>query len=183
MTRAVRIEPRVQLQAACMRFAHGKSERIVKRFGRTALLTGEILGPWLERGLVERVTSGTDMQNEGIESELARPIEQTNQLDLLRIYGQARPRRPVDIGDSGNPDATELADCRRRSTRDRRGRNQRRRGSAAGQPRESKGRHHSGRGHDVIEVLLLVNSRFKGQCRMGFSVRPRAEAESYLLGS
>src|SRR5687768_16955523 len=147
MTRAVRIEPRVQLQSACMRFAHRKSERIVKRFGRTALLTGEILGPWLERGLVERVTSRADMQNEGIESELARSIEQTNQLDLLRIYGQARPRWPVDIGDCGNPDATELADYGRRSIRGRRGRNQRRRGSAAGQPPESKGRHHSGRGH------------------------------------
>src|SRR5687767_7978441 len=90
MTRAVRIEPRVQLQAACMRLAHGKSERIVKRFGRTALLTGEILGPRLERRLVERVTSGTDMQNEGIETELARSIEQTDQLDLLRIDRQDR---------------------------------------------------------------------------------------------
>src|SRR5688572_25785030 len=110
MTRAVRIEPRMQLQTACMRFAHGKSERIVKRFGRTALLTREILGPWLERRLVERVASRTNMQNEGIEAELARSIQQTNQLDLLRIDRQARPRRPVDIGDSGNPDATELAD-------------------------------------------------------------------------
>src|SRR5688500_1198374 len=149
MTRTVRIEPRMQLQAACMRFAHGKSERIVKRFGRTALLTREILGPWLQRRLVERVASRTDVQNERIETELARSIEQTNQLDLLRIYGQARPRWPVDIGDCGNPDAAELTDYRRRSTRGRRGRNQRRGGSAAGQPRESKGRRHSGRGHDA----------------------------------
>src|SRR5688500_13356069 len=112
MARAVWIEPRMQLQTACMRFAHGKSEGIVERFGGTALITREILGPWLERRLVERVASRTDMQDEGIETELARSIEQTDKLDLLRIDRQARPRRPVDIGDSGNPDATELADYR-----------------------------------------------------------------------
>src|SRR5688500_5582151 len=91
MTGAVGIEPCMQLQAACMRFAHGKSERIPKRFGRTALLTREILGPWLERRLIERVASRTDMQNEGIETEVARSIELTDQLDLLRIDRQARP--------------------------------------------------------------------------------------------
>src|SRR5688500_11530650 len=145
MTRAVGIEPRMQLETACMRLAHGKSERIVKRLGRTALLTREILGPWLERRLVERVASWTDMQNEGIETELARSIEQTDQLDLLRIHRQAGPRGPVDIGDGGNPDTTELADDRRRS---RRGRNQRWTGSTAGQQRGSQGVHHPGRGHD-----------------------------------
>src|SRR5687767_6497359 len=165
MTRAVRIEPRMQLQTARMRFAHGKSERIVKRLGCTALLTREILRPWLERRLVERVASRTDMQNESIETELARSIEQTNQLDLLRIYGQARPRWPVDIGDCGNPDATELADYRRRSIRGRRGRNQRRRGSAAGQPRESKGPHHSGRGHDVIDSCEESWGLYAAICR------------------
>src|SRR6478672_8362121 len=99
MTRAVRIEPCMQLQPACMRFADGKLERIVKRFGRSSLLTAEILGPRLERGLVERVASRTHMQNECIETELARSIEQTNQLDLLRIDRQTGPRRPVDVGD------------------------------------------------------------------------------------
>src|SRR5687768_929307 len=122
MTSAVRVEPRVELQTACMRFAHGKLERIVKRLGRTALLAREILGPRLERRLVERVAGRTHMQNEGIETELARSIEQTDQLDLLRIDRQAGPRWPVDIGDGGNPDTTELADDRRRS---RRGRNHR----------------------------------------------------------
>src|SRR5687768_18557471 len=114
MTSAVRIEPRMQLQTACMRFAHGELERIVKRLGRTALLTREILRPWLERRLVERVASWTDMQNEGIETELARSIEQTDQLDLLRIDRQARPRGPVDIGDGGNPDEIGRASWRER---------------------------------------------------------------------
>src|SRR5688572_12671467 len=135
MTRAVRIEPRMQLQTASMRFAHRELEGIVKRFGRSALFTREILGPRLERRLVKRVSSRTHMQDEGIETELARSIEETDQLGLLRIDRQTGPRGPVDIGDGGNPDTTELADDRRRSTR---GRNQSRRGSTAGQPRGSK---------------------------------------------
>src|SRR5688500_17555644 len=148
MTRAVRIEPRMQLQTACMRFAHRELERIVKRFGRTALLTREILGPRLERGLVERVASRTHMQNEGIETELARSIELTDQLDLLRIDRQAGPRGPVDIRDGGNPHATELADDRRRSNPGR-GRNQR--WGTAGQACGSQRGHDPRRGYDVVD--------------------------------
>src|SRR5690606_39411240 len=67
MPRAVRIEPRMQLEAARMRLANRELERIVPGVRRTALLTGQVRRPRLQLRRVQRIRSRTHVQHDGVQ--------------------------------------------------------------------------------------------------------------------
>src|SRR5450759_1795804 len=108
MTRAVGIEPRVQLQTAPMRFIDRELERIVVRVRGASHLTRQILRPRLVRRWVKGIGSRPNLENHGVESELHGAVEDVEQLLLLLPRRQPRFRRPVDILDRRYPDASEF---------------------------------------------------------------------------
>src|SRR5438046_10670980 len=83
MSRAIWIEPGVELESAVVRFSYGESKRIPIWIGRLSHLAGEILGPRLQLRIVERIRRWTNLENYGVEVECGRAVEYCDQLVLL----------------------------------------------------------------------------------------------------
>ena len=103
MARAIGIEPGVKLEAALMSLLHRQREGIVERRRRTPHLPGEILGPGLDPRSIEGISRRPHLQENGVQPQLLRTVQQRQQLGLLLLRGQAGPRRPVDVLHRRNP--------------------------------------------------------------------------------
>src|SRR5262249_35914119 len=93
----------------------GELQWVVVRAGRLAEGAAEVLGPRLEFGGVQGVGHRPHLENDRVQFQLDTAVEQGEQLGLLAVGGEPFLRGPVDVGDGGDPDATELA--RRRGRR------------------------------------------------------------------
>ena len=68
--RAIRVEPRVQLESALVRLLDRERERIVVRLAARGPATPvRYCGPRLVRRVVQRVGRGTNLQDDGVEIE------------------------------------------------------------------------------------------------------------------
>ena len=112
--RAVRVEPRVQLQAALVRLLDGEGQRIVERLRRLAHRAGEILRPGLDAGGIERVAGGPDLEDDGVQLELDGPVEHGHQFRFLLLGAQRLLGGPIDVRDRRDPGAAEFPQRRRR---------------------------------------------------------------------
>jgi hypothetical protein len=73
--RAVRVKPRVKFESARVSFRNGECKRVVKRLRSFAELACEIIRPRFEIGFVKCVASGADLENDGVEFEVKRVVE------------------------------------------------------------------------------------------------------------
>src|SRR5690606_19387033 len=64
-----------------------------------------------------RVRGGPDLEDDGVEAEIARCVEDADQLLLRLLRRQTGLRWPVDVVHRGDPDAAELAHDLRRLDR------------------------------------------------------------------
>ena len=113
VSRAIRIEPRMQLEIARMRFRDRERERIPERHRRAPLCPRKILRPRFDFRRVQRVGRRTNLKQHRVELERGRAVEECNELGLLFGRGQRALGGPVDIGDRRHPDATKFARQRR----------------------------------------------------------------------
>ena len=81
--RAERIAPRVQLQPARVRFGDREGERVIFRLWTNARLSAQKRGPGNALGRVERVSRQAHVQDDGVEANRLRVIEQRGQLGPL----------------------------------------------------------------------------------------------------
>ena len=109
ITSTIRIEPRVQLEAALVRFSHGKGEWIPSWFRRPTLPPRQVLRPRFETRLIERIGAGTDLENDRVEMELDGLVQDREQLRLLCPAIEIGARWPVDVANSGDPRRAQLA--------------------------------------------------------------------------
>src|SRR5437667_7945091 len=114
MMRAVRIEPRVQLECALRRLGHREFERIVPRIRCLAHLTSQVFRPRLIGRRVQRVGSRTHLQDDRIQPESNCPIENSQQLVFLFLRRKSGLRGPVDVLDRCHPYTSEFASNWRR---------------------------------------------------------------------
>ena len=115
---AKRVEPRVQLDAARVRFLYGIGQRIVRRTRRLARLSGEKCRPRRVLRRIHRVAGEPDMEDQRVESDRRHVVEHRAQLGALRVRRQAGGRRPIAkpaIPDWRRPRRAKLARHRRRS--------------------------------------------------------------------
>src|SRR5690349_18705706 len=90
MVRAVRVEPRMELETTLVGLGDSELERIVPRIWRPTHSPGEILGPRLIWRGVQRVGRRPDLQNHRVQMEPRSPIEDSEQFVLLFLRRQAR---------------------------------------------------------------------------------------------
>src|ERR1700694_1696790 len=113
MTRAVRVEPRVQLEPSSVRFIDREFEWIIVRARCASHLARQVFRPRLVGRCVQRIGGWPYLQNHGVESELHRAIEHLEQLLLLLTRRQPRFRWPVNVLNGSYPSRSELAPNRR----------------------------------------------------------------------
>src|SRR5260370_26502574 len=111
---AKRIEPRMQLDAALVRLLHGEGEGIIEWPRRGAHPAGKDFRPRLVGRSIEGVAARPDLEDDCIELEEHREIEQRQQFGFLLFGGEARPRWPVDVLHCGHPQPAKFADWLRR---------------------------------------------------------------------
>ena len=88
MTRAVRIEPCMQLDAARMCLAHHEGQRIPRRQRCAALRAGEVDRPGLDRRRIHGVGRWSHLKDHRVHAQRLRAIEHRNQFLLLLRRGQ-----------------------------------------------------------------------------------------------
>src|SRR5207237_5873274 len=89
MARSIRVEPRVQLEAALVGFRDSELQRIVPRIRRPTHSSGEILRPRLVWRCVKCVGSGSNLQNYGIQPERSCAIQNAEELVFLVMRREA----------------------------------------------------------------------------------------------
>ena len=131
---AKRIEPSVQLDPALVRLFHREGERIIEWPRRGAHPARKDFRPRLVGRSIEGVAARPNLQDDRIELEQHREIEQRQQFGFLLFGGEAGLRWPVDVLHCGHPEPAKFADWLRwlevRRQIDRSGA----RGSATGDP-------------------------------------------------
>jgi len=114
MARAERIEPRVQLQPAFVRRANRERERIKKRLRRAPLRAGEIFRPRLERRGVKRIAHRPHLEQNRVEMQLRRAVEQRKQFRFLLRHRQPGLGRPINVRHRRQPRAAKFPRRQRR---------------------------------------------------------------------
>ena len=89
MAGSVGIEPGVHLETARMCFTDCDSERVVARID--ALMAGELRGPRSERRGIERIAAEPNVENDGIEPDRSRALDEGDELALLLFSNLSRP--------------------------------------------------------------------------------------------
>src|SRR5688572_18350099 len=89
-----------------MGFLDRELQRIVA--GRGALATREELRPRLLLGEIERVTGGANLEENGVQLQFRRTVEERAQLRLLRGLGQTRLRWPIQVVNRRHPGPAEF---------------------------------------------------------------------------
>jgi ATP-dependent Lhr-like helicase len=120
--RAKWIEPGMQFKTARMRFIYRKLQRIIQWFRRLAHLPGQKRRPRFPFRRVECVALRPDLENNRVELQFRRTVQNGPQLRLLLRRGQTRLRRPVQVVNRRHPRTAKLAHEVRgnfRRTRDR----------------------------------------------------------------
>lgn len=107
--RAERIEPGVQLQPARVGRGDRERQRVVRIPRRLSRCAGEVLRPWSVVCRIDRIGRGAHLQEDRVQSQRLRAIEDADQLRLLFRGGEIAPRRPVDVAHGGDPHPANLA--------------------------------------------------------------------------
>src|SRR5688572_8156149 len=108
MTRPVRIEPRMKLEAALVSFLDRECQRIVVGFRSSAHLSGQILRPWLELRWIECIVRRTHLKHDRVHVHRNCLVQNRKQLGLLFPGAESGLRGPVDIRYGCDPDCTKF---------------------------------------------------------------------------
>jgi hypothetical protein len=115
--RAVRIEPRVQLESTLVRLLDRERQRIPRRLRPSPLPPRDVLRPRLVRRRIQRIGPRPNMKHDRVHIERDGPVENGQQLALLFPGRQPGLRRPIDIPDRRDPHRPEFPVDRRRRLR------------------------------------------------------------------
>src|SRR5690242_13449586 len=113
--RAKRIEPRMHLNPPRVCLAHHDGKGIVAWID--ALMPRELGRPGRERRRVQRVAAQPHVEDDRVEPDRPRAVEQRDQLALLLLRRQAGTRRPVSIRGGAQPGSAEFPRNDRREDR------------------------------------------------------------------
>ena len=97
MPRAVWVEPGVQLEAALVRFIHGKAQWIPPRIRGHAFRARQKLGPRLNLAGVERITLRPHLEDDGVQSAGLCAVQKPRELATRGIWREARARWPINV--------------------------------------------------------------------------------------
>jgi len=101
------VEPGVDFDAAGVCFADPVGEWVVA--GGAAHGAGEPWAPGFERGLIDGVAVGADLEHDGVHFKGDEAVEDIPGFGLLGCGAEAFGAGPVDVVDGGDPCAAEFA--------------------------------------------------------------------------
>jgi hypothetical protein len=70
---------------------------------------GQVVRPRFQRRVVERIGHGPHLEDDGVQAEVTRCVEDAQHFRLRLRGGQVASRWPVHVPDGGHPHAAELA--------------------------------------------------------------------------
>lgn len=108
MAGAEGVDPGVKLDSRGMAPVEPGLERVVLGRRGGAGRSGDELGPGFQGARVDGVGGGADLEDNRVEVERAGPLDDGVDFGELSVSAEVFGRRPVDVGDGGDPSGAEL---------------------------------------------------------------------------